>query len=358
MIKALTYDEILEQMKEKFRQESGFEADDASDIGIRLRLLAGQLYSQSADISFISRQVFLQSATGKYLDMHAQIRGLSRRQATKAHGTARFFTTFEEHEDITIPEGTVCAISGDDNQRYITTAQATLLQGQTQVDVPIEAVNSGRKGNAAAQVITMLVNPPQEITSVCNITALTGGYEEESDYLLRRRLIESYAQTSNGANLQYYKEIAMAHPKVVAANAISGARGVGTVDVFIDTTEEDYDDIDEVIEELDEVFEIVRGIGVDVKTFECRVAMDMIVVNIKPKKDYDSQTVVEQTKKELREYVESLDVGENILCSKLHYILYNIEGIENYEVSSPAGDTKINKQSRVYFENIYVLDRI
>ncbi|MFY9198953.1 MAG: baseplate J/gp47 family protein [Acutalibacteraceae bacterium] len=358
MIKALTYDEILGQMKEKFRQESGFEADDASDIGIRLRLLAGQLYSQSADISFISRQVFLQSATGEYLDMHAQIRGISRREATKAHGTARFFTTFEEHEDITIPEGTVCAISGDDNQRYVTTAQAILLHGQTQVDVPIEAVNSGRKGNAAIQTITMLVNPPQEITSVCNITALTGGYEQENDYLLRRRLIESYSQMSNGANLQYYKEIAMQNPRVIAANAISSVRGPGTVDVFIDTTEEDYEDIDEIIEELNEAFEIAREIGVDVKAFICDYSADMIVVNIRPKKDYKAKDVIEQAKAELTEYASSLDVGENVRCSQLHRILYGIEGIENYEVASPTGDTKISRQNRFCDTEIYVLDRL
>lgn len=356
MIKALTYDEILGQMKEKFKQESGFEADDASDIGIRLRLLAGQLFSQSSDISFISKQLFLQSATGEYLDMHAQTRGILRKSATKAHGIARFFTTFEEHEDIAIPKGTVCAIVGDDAQRYVTTQDAVLLQGDLQVDVPIEAVNSGRNGNAAVQAITMLVNPPQEITSVCNTTALTGGYEQESDLSLRRRLLESYRQTANGANLQYYKEIAMQNPRVIASNAIGGLRGAGTVDVFIDTTEEDYEYINEIIEEVNISFETVREIGVDVKAFECGVAWDMVVVHIKPKEGYNVEEIISKGKEEIREYVQSLNVGEDMRCSQLHNIVYNLEGVENYHIAAPVGDTKISRKSRFINTDIYVLD--
>lgn len=235
MIEALTYEEILAQMKQKFKQESGFEADDATDIGIRLRLLAGQLFSQSQQISFVAKQVFLQTATGEYLDKHAQMRGMTRRSATKSHGTVRFSVAQAAVADIVIPKGTLCAVSGDSTQTYETTQQATLLLGQVQVDVPTIAVNSGEKGNAAKGVVTMLVNPPQGITAVTNITEMTGGSEQESDNLLRDRVFESYRQLANGANLEYYKEIATKNSRVISANAIATARGAGTVDVVFDT---------------------------------------------------------------------------------------------------------------------------
>ncbi|MEG2015651.1 MAG: baseplate J/gp47 family protein, partial [Oscillospiraceae bacterium] len=251
MIKALTYEEILTTMKTKFKQESGFEADDASDIGIRLRLLAGQLFSQSADISFVANQVFLQTASGEFLDKHAQMRGFSRRLATKAHGTARFATAKAALSDIVIPIGTLCAISGANAQNYATTQQATLLQGKTFVDIPIVAQSSGTNGNAALGCVTILINPPQGINSVTNTTVITGGSEQEDDELLRSRIFKSFAQISNGANQQFYEEIAMQNPKVISVNAISTARGAGTVDVVFDTAEQDTAQINAIKNALD-----------------------------------------------------------------------------------------------------------
>ncbi len=356
MIEALTYDEILTKMKERFKQESGFEADDASDIGIRLRLLAGQLFSQSADISFMSRQLFLQTATGEYLNMHAQMRGISRREATKAHGIARFFTMQEEHENITIPKGTLCAIPGEDKQRYVTSKEAVLLQGKEQVDVPIIAMNSGKSGNAAVGAITMLVNPPQDITAVSNITVMTGGSAQESDDLLRERIIQSYQKMSNGANLQYYKEIALQNPRVISANVVSAGRGPGTVDVIFETAEENEEEVEKIKKELDATFEIAREIGKDVKAFECWPRCEIVAVHIKVRAGFDNEEVIEQCKKEIAEYIDSLAVGEEVLRSKIGNIIYNIEGIENYELIAPAWDLFVSGDCKFFYSEIYVLD--
>ena len=38
-----TYDGILQRMREKYRVQTGHWPDDASDIGIRLKVLAGEL---------------------------------------------------------------------------------------------------------------------------------------------------------------------------------------------------------------------------------------------------------------------------------------------------------------------------
>ena len=40
-----TYDEIYRRMSEKYTAESGFEIDPSSDIAIRLRVLAGEIYN-------------------------------------------------------------------------------------------------------------------------------------------------------------------------------------------------------------------------------------------------------------------------------------------------------------------------
>lgn len=40
-----TYESVLKRMQGRFAELSGFSADDASDIGIRLKVLAGEVYS-------------------------------------------------------------------------------------------------------------------------------------------------------------------------------------------------------------------------------------------------------------------------------------------------------------------------
>ncbi|NCC87423.1 MAG: hypothetical protein EOM05_06085 [Clostridia bacterium] len=356
MIEILTYDEILAQMKAEFKEKSGFEADDATDIGIRLQLLAGQLFSQSADISFVSRQLFLQTATGEYLDMHTHMRGLSRQEATKAHGTARFFTSEAAQADIIIAQDTQCAISGEDEQRYVTTQEVTLLQGQTQVDVPIVATSSGKNGNAAVGVVTMLVNPPQGIISVTNITELTGGGDQESDELLRERIMQSYQKMSNGANLQFYKELAMQNPRVVSANVISAARGAGTIDVVFDTAEEEDEQITEIQNELDATFAVSREIGTDVKASFYQPKFINFLVYIKVKSGFGSSEVIAQCEDKINEYAESLRVGEDCIKARLGNVLYNIDGVDNYNIVSPYEDTSISGERKIKAYKITVTD--
>ena len=47
-------------------------------------------------------------ATRAYLDKHAQLRGLERREAVRAQGVLRFETDSAAQTDLSIPAGTVC----------------------------------------------------------------------------------------------------------------------------------------------------------------------------------------------------------------------------------------------------------
>lgn len=356
MIEALTYEEILTKMKNEFKSKSGYEADDATDIGIRLKLLAGQLFSLSQNTEFVAKQLFLQTATGDYLDKHAEMRGLSRKSATKAHGTVRFFTAQPATADIIIPAGTLCATAGENAPTYETTQTVTLLQGQTQADVSVVAVNSGTQSNGAVGCVCVLINPPQEITSVSNTSELTGGGEKENDEWLRERILKSFREVSNGANLQFYEEIAMENAKVISAKAISAARGAGTVDVVFDTAETEQTQIDAIKTALDTELASKREIGTDAKAFNCTAQSVDIVVYVKVKSGYTSSTVVNLCKQKVNEYMSSLKVGENFACSKLGNYLYAIDGIENYKIISPAEDTAISSRSKLKTGTLTVSD--
>lgn len=85
-----TYDTILKRMQEKFQSLSGYSADDASDIGIRLKVLAGEIFSMQSYAEWLKRQMFVQTAGGEQLDYHAGQRGLSRKAAQFAQGVLLF----------------------------------------------------------------------------------------------------------------------------------------------------------------------------------------------------------------------------------------------------------------------------
>ena len=70
-----SYENILSGMKEKYTELSGNEIPEGSDIDIRMKVLAGEIFENEVSLDFIKRQMFASTATGEYLDKHAEDRG-------------------------------------------------------------------------------------------------------------------------------------------------------------------------------------------------------------------------------------------------------------------------------------------
>lgn len=65
----MNYELILSKMKEKFVSLSGINPDDASDIGIRLKLMAGEFLAIYKKIEFVKNQIFPQTASDEFLEI-------------------------------------------------------------------------------------------------------------------------------------------------------------------------------------------------------------------------------------------------------------------------------------------------
>ena len=57
-----SYDEFVSAMSRTFTSRAGYSPDEASDIGIRIRVLAGELYNLQSNIQWLKQQVFPQTA--------------------------------------------------------------------------------------------------------------------------------------------------------------------------------------------------------------------------------------------------------------------------------------------------------
>lgn len=220
-------------MQQKFESLAGYSPDEASDIGIRLKVLAGEICSVCAAVDWLKAQTSAKTATGAQLEMRAGERGLSRKPAAAASGTLTFGRGTALWFGASIPKGTVCASSGVGAARYVTTQDATLPQGGLSVDVPAAAEEAGAAGNANSATVTVLVTPPASIETVTNPAAFTGGEDAESDDSLRARLLANCAAPANGTNAAWYRQAAVACDGIHSANVVPRANGVGTAAVYL-----------------------------------------------------------------------------------------------------------------------------
>lgn len=232
-MKLETYEEILERMRGEYAAKSGGPPEEASDIGLRLQVLAGELYRLQAGVEWLKRQAFPQTADGEQLDLHGLQRGVARKGPTKAAGVLTFSRYLPMDFDLVIPKGTVCASPGEPAVEYETTEEGILEAGELNVDVPAQAVLGGSAGNAAAGYINTLVSPVTGVNYLNNQSPFTGGADPEEDEPYRERVLAAYSQVVQYGNAAFYERLALEDKEVRSAQAVPREDGAGTVSVYV-----------------------------------------------------------------------------------------------------------------------------
>ncbi len=135
--------------------------------------------------------IFPQWAYDKWLDYHATMRGLLRRDANKSWG----ILIVEGNEGTVIPKGFKFATVATPEVPSIIfeTIDTYTIDIAKLALVEINAVEAGFNGNVQKDTITLMVDPIQGIISITNPDATTGGAEKESDEALRVRILEADA---------------------------------------------------------------------------------------------------------------------------------------------------------------------
>ena len=323
-----TYEDILSTMQEEFTTLAGFSPDDASDIGIRLKVLAGEIFALDANIEWLKNQMFAQTATGEYLDLHAYERGLERKAANKAKGVLTFSRTTALDYDVEIPQGTVCSLSGGDGIRYVTTQEATLAAGDLSVQVAAESESGGNDKNTGANTIVVMVTPPVGVASVTNESAFTGGYDAENDDTLRERILESYRNISNGSNSAFYKEEVLKYDGVHSASVIPTARGTGTVDIYI--AAKGAVASESLISTIQEDISNLREINLDILIKSPTLINVDVILRITVKSGYLFNEVRSECVNVINDFFENLSIGEQVIFAAIGQKIFEVEGIKNY----------------------------
>ena len=324
-----SYDDILRRMKLKYRSLAGFLPSDESDIMLRLKVLAGEIYNMAVANEYVKQQMFAQTASSQYLDSHAQQRGLYRKDAEKAIGVVTFSTEEAAVSDIVIEEGTVVSTAQEEPLQFVTKYAATIKAGSNSAVVQAQAASAGRKYNVRPKTVSVLVTPVAGITKVTNESAFAGGVDKENDEDLRKRVLDSYRDISNSTNEIYYKRLVESLPSVYSSSVLSNARGAGTLDIYMSgkgNTPIGIKDLEKAQELVDEN----RELNVDAIVFNALPKQVKVTVGIDVEDGYSFEQMKELVTQKITEYVESLGVAKPFLLSDVGDIIYHTVGIRNY----------------------------
>ena len=336
-----TYEELLAGMQERYRTLTGFDADAASDIGIRLKVLAAELAGLFEELGELQRQVFAQTSSGEYLAMHAQTRGLSRKPAQEAQGMLRFSRETPAANDLIIAAGTVCATKPDPQVYFTTMQDAVLYAGETFAEVSARAVDAGALGNVGTGAVCLMVSAAAGVSSVTNPAAFAGGVDAENDDALRERLLQSYRAISNGTNRAFYYDLAMKSEGVTSANVLPRTRGRGTVDVVVACASAQAQP--ETIARLEQELAEHKEIGVDVSVRAAEQDVLHIAVALAIEEGCAFENVEAACREKIAAHIASLGVGGPVLLARLGSVLLELEGVYNYRILSPSTDVYTEK---------------
>ena len=274
-------------------------------MSLRMLTLASQLFSLETQLEWLQAQYFPQTASGKFLDYHAELRGIKRRGETFAAGRIRFSIPAPREQAVAIPLGSVCVSMGGTS--FVTTADGEIQAGNTYCEVPAQAELPGVSGNVSAGSIIYMSHAPTGVTQCMNPAAFVGGEDAESDESLRSRIVSSYKRLPNGTNAAFYENQVIEFPGVGGVAVVPKARGRGTVDIYVSSTEGMPSVA--LLSDIQSKLSTVREICVDLRVLAPTPTTVNIALGIQPEAGYSFDNARTDTKPK----TNSIQIGKGVV---------------------------------------------
>jgi len=209
----------------KYEQTAGRILAKGDPVRLFLEAVAAVIAQQRVIIDFSAKQNLLAYSTGTYLDHLGDRQGVVRLPEQSAMATVRFSLPIAQTFAVSIPQGT--RVTPGDGLFFATQEALEITPGATYVDAVVTCTQSGSIGNGfAIGQISKLVDPLPYISKVENITASTGGVDEESDDNFRLRIRQAMERYSvAGPRLAYDFWARTAHQGIIDVSVRSPAAG-------------------------------------------------------------------------------------------------------------------------------------
>ncbi|MGP1563005.1 baseplate J/gp47 family protein [Filifactor alocis] len=308
------------------KREGSLFFDVLKPVSIEIDLLHHEL-----ELSLKRR--FAKFATGKDLDLIADMQGVYRKKATYSQGTVTIIG--EIGTDIEI--GTKVA---SDTVMFTVIEHVTLIN--TTAKVKVRADIPGDIGNVPIGAINSFPITIEGLTEVKNEEAFFGGNDEESDESLRERYYLKIRHPATSGNEAHYKQWALEVNGVGNAKVFGLHQGPGTVKVVI-VDNKMNSATSELIQATKKHIEEVRPVGANVTVESAKNKSMTITASIKITKDSDVEIVKNKYTEAIRSYFKQISFSVNyVSIAKLGSILLATDDVIDYtELKLNAGTSNI-----------------
>ena len=216
----ISYNEILENMKTTYFEQSGEVLDMNGESGLRFKAIATELFNLYVTGEYLLKQSAWMTATGEYLDRIAAECSVVRKKASKAVGEITFLLDDVRENDTVIPKSVICSKKGYKYIQYKTVEQGLIRAGERATSVKAEALFCGEEYNASYGEVSVMVNPPSGIALVENRVSFIVGCNDEDEEALRLRVKEALKYPANGVNVEFLKGRIMTFDEVIGCDII------------------------------------------------------------------------------------------------------------------------------------------
>lgn len=198
-----------------------------SNLNIIGRLLGEGFNGAYGYLDYIAQQGTPFTATGEALEGWAGLKGVVRKAASPATGSATSLGSSTPATDV--PAG--AQLVRGDGVTYQTTADVTVSGGGT-ATVQLVCVTPGADGSlTTGQALALSIAIPG-VSSSWTATAAAVGADVETDASLRTRMLEVYANPPQGGAKADYVDWSLQVAGVTRAWCVPNGRGAGTVVVY------------------------------------------------------------------------------------------------------------------------------
>lgn len=280
---------------------------------------------------------FLQSAQGEYLYARGEERGVFQRPAHRAAGTVTFTGTAGS----TISRGTVVSntvIGGTDDDLilFATDQEVTIGAGKTTVDVGITAIDTGVSGNLEAGEVNQIQSAVTGVDSVTNAAATGGGSDAESVEEFRHRALQFVRATRGSGTPDDYRIWTQEVPGTGTPTIQPVWNGAGTVRVLVVDVDGDPAPT-QLLKEVEDYVTARNPIGSTVTIAAPTTVTVNVAVDISVGTGYTVTGLEDEVTAALRRYFATLEVGEDVVLTKVGAVVAGVSGVTDYQTLTLAG---------------------
>lgn len=301
-------------------------ADGDSDLFVRSSCVASAVEGLYDYQAWLARQLLPDTADTEYLEAHAGLRGIVRKVAVAASGTATFTGT----PGVVLQSG--ASLKSAAGTLYQTTADGA-VGDRGGVTVACAAVSAGAVPDLIGGTVT-LMQPPTGIEAVGTAT-ITGGADAESDASLLSRLLDYMQNPPGGGNAADYRRWSKSVAGVGEAYVYPLRQGAGTVDIVI--TGDGVIASDEVVQAAQAHIDEQRPCTAKASTVIAAVPLTIdVTLKVMPSAGYTLQTLTAPVREAVQAAFADYQPGSRVYMSALITAASAVPGVVDVSVAVPA----------------------